>query len=46
MLGSQLHVLPSVHFNGGHFGSTGAWIEKLNCTKVEYTTVGNGPISS
>lgn len=45
-LGNQLHVLPTVNFNGGHFGSTGAWIEKLTCSKLEYTTVGSGPISS
>ena len=43
--GKDLHVLPSVDFNGGHFGGTGAWIEKLNCGKLEYTTVGSGPIS-
>lgn len=42
--GKQLHVLPSVNFNGGHFGSHGAWVEKLNCSKLEFTTVGSGPI--
>ncbi|HVS69302.1 MAG TPA: ABC transporter substrate-binding protein [Mycobacteriales bacterium] len=44
-LGNQLSVLPTVNFAGGHFGSTGAWIEKLSCSKLEYTTVGSGPIS-
>jgi hypothetical protein len=44
-LGKQLTVLPTVNFNGGHFGRTGAWIEKLSCSKLEYTTVGSGPIS-
>ncbi|HVV75781.1 MAG TPA: ABC transporter substrate-binding protein [Mycobacteriales bacterium] len=44
-LGAQLSVLPTVNFNGGHFGSTGSWIEKLSCSKLEYTTVGSGPIS-
>ncbi|HVT22651.1 MAG TPA: ABC transporter substrate-binding protein [Mycobacteriales bacterium] len=44
-LGKELSVLPTVNFNGGHFGSTGAWIEKLNCSKLYYTTVGTRPIS-
>lgn len=43
--GRELSVLPTINFNGGHFGSTGAWIEKLDCAKVEYITVGSGPIS-
>jgi hypothetical protein len=45
-LGKELSVLPSINFNGGHFGSTGAWIERLNCSKLYYTTVGTKPISS
>jgi hypothetical protein len=44
-LGKELSVLPTIDFNGGHFGSTGAWIEKLNCSKLYYTTVGTKPIS-
>jgi hypothetical protein len=43
--GKDLSVLPTVDFKGGHFGSTGSWIEKLSCSKLEYTTVGSGPIS-
>jgi hypothetical protein len=43
--GRDLSVLPTVNFNGGHFGSTGAWIEKLNCSQVQYDTVGSAPIS-
>ena len=44
--GKQLDVLPSINFNGGHFGGTGAWIEKLDCSKTQYVTVGSAPISS
>jgi hypothetical protein len=38
--GPQLDVYPTVNFNGGHFGSTGAWSEKIDCTKQQYVTVG------
>jgi branched-chain amino acid transport system substrate-binding protein len=38
--GQQLTVYPTVRFNGGHFGGTGAWEEQLNCTQTEYTTAG------
>jgi hypothetical protein len=47
--GGLLHVLPSIAYRGGHFGGTGMWIEKLDCTDSagpEYVTVGNAPISS
>ncbi|HZT67441.1 MAG TPA: ABC transporter substrate-binding protein [Acidimicrobiales bacterium] len=44
--GPQLDVYPTVNFNGGHFGSTGAWAVKLDCSKQEYTTVGNTFLTS
>jgi branched-chain amino acid transport system substrate-binding protein len=44
--GQQLDVLPTIAFKGGHFGGTGAWIEKLDCSKAEYVTVGSAPLSS
>ena len=44
--GQQLDVLPTVNFKGGHFGGTGAWVEKLDCSKAQYVTVGSAPLSS
>ncbi|HET6809797.1 MAG TPA: ABC transporter substrate-binding protein [Acidimicrobiales bacterium] len=44
--GQQLDVLPTVSFKGGHFGGTGAWVEKLDCSKAQYVTVGTAPLSS
>jgi branched-chain amino acid transport system substrate-binding protein len=44
--GPQLDVLPTINFKGGHFGGTGAWIEKLDCSKTQYVTVGSAPLSS
>jgi hypothetical protein len=44
--GQQLDVLPTISFKGGHFGGTGAWIEKLDCSKTQYVTVGSAPLTS
>ena len=44
--GSALDVLPTINFKGGHFGGTGMWALKLNCSQAEYVTVGSAPISS
>jgi hypothetical protein len=44
--GQQLDVLPTISFKGGHFGGTGAWVEKLDCSKAQYVTVGSAPLSS
>jgi branched-chain amino acid transport system substrate-binding protein len=38
--GPQLTVLPTINFNGTHFGGTGAWELKLNCSSTEYDTAG------
>lgn len=38
--GSQLTVVPTIRMNGGHFGGTGAWELKLNCSQGEYDTSG------
>jgi hypothetical protein len=36
--GQQLTVYPTVSTQGTHFGGTGAWSERLACTKQEYVT--------
>ncbi|MGB8649444.1 MAG: ABC transporter substrate-binding protein, partial [Mycobacteriales bacterium] len=28
-------VYPPIKFNGGHFGGTGAWSQRMNCSKTE-----------
>jgi hypothetical protein len=38
--GKQLTVFPTVRFGGSHFGGTGAWELKLNCSQQEYDTAG------
>lgn len=47
--GQQLDVYPTINFAGGHFGSTGSWVERLDCTTSngpEYVTYGNAPLSN
>jgi hypothetical protein len=39
--GQQLTVLPTMTFNGGHFGGRGIWGLQLDCTKQQYVTVGS-----
>jgi len=44
--GHDLTVYPTVRYNGGHFGGTGAWSEKLNCARQQYVTVGSHYLTS